>query len=408
MKRWTVAQLGAREHYAVARALHRRGELNALFTDAYCARGRGLLRRGPAAARALAARHHPDLPSSAVVAFTAHALFDRLLSSARRGRRQEYEGYAAEGSRFAVRVAQALRGARLDSTLDVFFGYATGCLEVVRELALLGVPTIVDQIDPGPVEERLVVEERARWPGWEGDVARVPDVYWDRLRAEWSSATRVVVNSEWSRDALVAEGVPAEKLRVVPLAFEVPVPALHSKPARAPGPLRVLWLGSVGLRKGIQYLFEAAHRVIDRDMRFLIAGPLQIAPEVVARAPRNVQVVGRVTRDRASALYREADVFVLPTISDGFAITQLEALAHGVPVIVTPNCASVVTPDVDGVVVPARDSEALAAALCALDDDRDRLARLTAAAPAKAASYSLERLGKALSSLLDPEPVTAP
>jgi len=69
---------------------------------------------------------------------------------------------------------------------------------------------------------------------------------------------------------------------------------------------------------------------------------LGITPQAVATAPANVEFRGRVTRDRATREYLVADAFVLPTLSDGFAITQLEAMAHGLPVIVTPNCGAVV------------------------------------------------------------------
>lgn len=403
-----MAQLGAREHYAVPRALHRRAQLRGLFTDAYCARGRRWFERGPALLRSFAARHHPDLPRDRVVSFTSAAVLERLRRGHFRGRADEYEAYVAEGRAFAQRVARAVCALELDSSQDAFFGYDTGALEVIEALAARGVPSVVDQIDPGPVEERLVVEERARWPGWEPDTGRIPDVYWDRLRAEWAAADRVVVNSEWSRSALVREGVPERKLIVVPLAFEAPRGVVASPRERRRGTLRILWLGSVVLRKGIPYLLEAARRLLDRDVDFVVAGPVQISPAAVAGAPRNVRFVGRVTRDATAAMYDAADVFVLPTISDGFAITQLEALAHGVPVIATPNCAAVVTPGLDGSIVPAGDADALAAAIAQLDDDRALLAEMSVAAPRTAARYSVDRLGDALGALLEPGGATAP
>ena len=56
-------------------------------------------------------------------------------------------------------------------------------------------------------------------------------------------------------------------------------------------------------------------------------------------------------------------MFVLPTLSDGFAITQLEAMAHGLPVVATPNCGRVVTDGEDGLIVPPADADALASAI---------------------------------------------
>src|SRR5947207_15971496 len=75
---WIVTLISSREHYAVPRAFLRRGELLRFYTDAWCGFGRGLLRRGPAAMRALAGRYHPEIPSQKVTAFTMRALLDGI------------------------------------------------------------------------------------------------------------------------------------------------------------------------------------------------------------------------------------------------------------------------------------------------------------------------------------------
>jgi glycosyltransferase involved in cell wall biosynthesis len=131
------------------------------------------------------------------------------------------------------------------------------------------------------------------------------------------------------------------------------------------------------LRKGIQYLIEAAKILKDTDIRFVVAGPVKISKEALSTAPPNMQFLGKVTRDRTDALYREADVFVLPTISDGFAITQVEAMAKAVPVITTPNCGEVVTDGVDGLIVPAFDGKGLAAAIERCNNDRALLQEMS-------------------------------
>jgi glycosyltransferase involved in cell wall biosynthesis len=94
--------------------------------------------------------------------------------------------------------------------------------------------------------------------------------------------------------------------------------------------------------------------------------------------------------------YREADVFVLPTISDGFALTQLEAMAHGLPVITTPNCGEVVRDGVDGFLIPARDSAALAKALTTLAEDPERLEAMRDSALENLARFNLDALDQNL------------
>jgi glycosyltransferase involved in cell wall biosynthesis len=204
----------------------------------------------------------------------------------------------------------------------------------------------------------------------------LPETYWQRLREEWELADAVLVNSDWSRDALIEQGVPGRKIMVVPLAINIHHEHL-GQPIKAVGRLKVIWLGSVILRKGIQYLIEAARLLVDENIEFILAGPIGISAEVCKSFPANVKILGRVTRDQLTLIYQQGHIFVLPTVSDGFAITQLEAMAHGLPVIATPNCGRVVTDGVDGLVVPARDSVALAAALARLNADRQLIAEMS-------------------------------
>jgi len=242
--------------------------------------------------------------------------------------------------------------------------------------------------DAGIVHEDMVIEETKLWPGWQTFPDRMPQRYWDRRKAEWELADLVLVNSEWSRQATIKQGVRADKIVVVPLAIDLSHESLPP-PIEAAGRLQVLWLGNVLISKGIQYLVEAARLLQDREIDFLLAGPVGIDGIVVRDFPANIKILGRVTRDQLSSVYRRAHVFVLPTISDGFAVTQLEAMAHGLPVVITPNCGRVVTDGKDGLVVPVRDGKALAGALARLDSDRDLVREMSVNALATIRNYDL-------------------
>jgi len=301
---------------------------------------------------------------------------------------------------FAERVRQALRKQTLDRGRDCFFGYQSECLEVLEDLKRSGVMTIVDLAGPGQVEDCLVANEAERWPGWAKLDPIVPSFYYDRVLAECRIADLALVNSMWSRKAWIEQGVPNDKIIVVPLAYEPAVaePASRKEHGR---PLNVLWLGSVILRKGIQYLMEAARQLQGTTVRFVVAGPIGIAPSVVSAAPSNMQFLGRITRDQTDNLYRAADVFVIPTISDGFAITQLEAMAMGVPVISTFNCGDVVSDGIDGLRVAAGDAAALAEAIRRLDGDRQLLAEMSERAVEKSRRFGLKPFADLVNAAVD-------
>jgi glycosyltransferase involved in cell wall biosynthesis len=393
---WVCAQIGAREHYAIPRALLRRGLLDRLFTDAWA--GPLVRRAGRGPLRSLAARSHPELPDERVVSFTvatfAAALRDRAFGPRDIG--ATFARHLRIGAAFGRRVARRL--ARAGHAPRAFFAYNTGALEPLELLAGRGVPTLVGQIDPGRTEEEIVRRECETWPGWAALPGRIPDEYYARLAAEWAAATAVVVNSEWSRQGLIAQGVPPDKVIVLPLAYDAPAGPLPERPPPA-DELVVLWLGQVILRKGIQHLFAAARLLRSARVRVVVAGPLGISAAAAATAPPNVTLIGPIGRADVGRLYRSADVFVLPTLSDGFAITQLEAMAHGLPVVATPNCARVVTDGRDGLIVPAADPEALAAALDMLAATPARVREMGRRAAETVQAFSVAALSDRLARL---------
>ncbi len=101
-------------------------------------------------------------------------------------------------------------------------------------------------------ESLLDLHEQAQQNQWKP----APAEYWDRWRNECALADQIVVNSAWSRDALLSEGVPAEKIRVVTCLLTKPTRESKSFQRHYPNaftserPLRVLFLGQINLRKG--------------------------------------------------------------------------------------------------------------------------------------------------------------
>jgi glycosyltransferase involved in cell wall biosynthesis len=390
--RWIVSQIGARQHFGVPRGFLHKDELRLLYTEAWCRHGRSVLCHGPKIIRAFAGRYHPDIPNSKVVSFNLGTLYNRARFTNRNTDVvAEHMHYLRFGKWFSTRVANDLSRRELNPEQDMFFGFNTGCLETIQMLSERRIFTVCDQIDPARVEEQLIYDEAERWPGWQKLPGRIPAAYWERMNAEWAAASMVLVNSDWSRKALIKQGVPSAKIAVIPISYE---PEKLRLPARRnmDKPITVLWLGLVNLRKGIQYLIEAA-RLLQHNprIRFVIAGPILIAEHAVKSAPPNMQFLGKITRTETGPLYRSADVFVLPTLSDGFAVSQLEAMSQALPVIATTNCGEVVTPGVDGLIVPAYDASALAEAIQKLDDDRNLLREMSYRALDKSTHFYLPR-----------------
>lgn len=395
---WICAQIGAREHYAIPRVLHRSGKLEALFTDYW---SHGLWHKIARSPR-LASRRHEDLTDAEVYSFNTTAVLDGLRKRFRPST-DPYSEFLRIGSRFGKQVRSSLARRREQHWENtIFFGYDTGFLEAAAWAKDQGAVCIVGQMDPSRTEVEMVREEEKLWPGWAKTPILVPEEYFAWRKAEWALADAIMVNSQWTLDALVQQGVPADKIHIVPLAYETDDSSEEALPPPIKPdsePLRVLFLGQVNLRKGIQYLLEAAKLLKTENIEIDIAGPIAIADQFVVKAPPNVRFHGAVTRDRVREFYNRADVFVLPTISDGFALTQLEAMAHCLPVITTPNCGRVVTEGVDGFIVPPRNATALADRLRTLLEDPERLQAMRESAQLAVTRFNLDHLDKNLRAL---------
>ena len=209
--------------------------------------------------------------------------------------------------------------------------------------------------------------------GWK----RAPAAYWSRWREEIAVADHVVVNSRWAWDGLVEAGVDPTKLVVVPLAYEGERKAVaRDYPDRfsAERPLRVLFLGSLVIRKGIAELLEAAKLLADAPVEFHLVGREAIAfPDSAAANPKIIRH-GAAVRGDVSAHYAAADVFILPSLSDGFGLTQIEAQAHGLPVIASRRCGEVVRDGENGLLLDEVSGRGIAAALRRYLDDPGALA----------------------------------
>jgi glycosyltransferase involved in cell wall biosynthesis len=276
-------------------------------------------------------------------------------------------------------------------------GYTSTALEALEHENRSAVLTVTYQIDPARTEEAVVLSEMKRHKSWvlHGHDP-IPDEYFERVSAEWSTAKRIIVNSTWSRSALIQQGVPAEKIRMCPLAYK-PSTTLGRRQFQGRSRLRVLWLGTLSLRKGIVYAIEAARRLEQRRVDFTFAGPIDVR---LPALPANCKYIGRVPGPEIGTQYSSHDMFILPTLSDGFGGTQLEAMAHGLPVIATYNCGEVVEHGRSGLIVPAGNSQALAEAILEIGGDPGKLEAMSAAALRRAADFTPSRVWPTFQSCL--------
>lgn len=216
-------------------------------------------------------------------------------------------------------------------------------------------------------------------------------------RAAYSCASCIVANSEAVAARLRSEGISRKRITVVPNGLDVDQFAAD-RPTRPPVVITVV--ANLRVEKQHDVLIEAAPAVLSRfkHARFECVGD---GPErgrletlVAARGLSSAFIFRGHQADVPAAL-AAADVFVLPSRSEGFPNVVLEAMASGLPVIASalPATREVIEPGQSGLLVPSGDSRALADAICRVMGDPSFAARLGQQARAAVATrFSFDRM----------------
>jgi glycosyltransferase involved in cell wall biosynthesis len=396
--RFVAAQPIPRSAFIFPRAIYAQGMLAALVTGYIPPFGKGvtpLLRATQLPGLARASSLFPqDIPRDLLISGGISELIRLLKFKLRTGRVVRPRLLMEFERDFAEWVS------RLDlPEHTAFIGFAYSSLEIMAKEREAGRFVVVVQIDAAALNQRIVQQEAERWPSYVCPELVFPEAYFDRVRREWALADLILVNSDWTRRMLISEGVSEAKIELIPLAYSRPASKVADR-RDAGAELSVVWLGNVTLGKGIQYLVEAARLLMGEPVRFTIAGQICVAREAIHRAPSNMTFLGAIPFSKITGFLSQGDVFVFPTLSDGFGLTQIQAIAHGLPVITTPNCGTVVEHGVTGYIVEPRSPEALAQAILQLSRNRELLRKMAAQCLCAANRFSpavfAERLGKIL------------
>jgi glycogen(starch) synthase len=167
-------------------------------------------------------------------------------------------------------------------------------------------------------------------------------VLYDIERRGMEAAVTVIAVSHLTKRTIVERyGIAPEKVRVIHNGIELKAP-LAMPPAIQHKDKTVLFLGRITRQKGPEYFIEAAARVLERldHIKFIMAGWGDLGPQVVEQVAAlglgsRVHFAGFLRGADVERAYRMADVYVLPSVSEPFGLTVLEAIQHGVPVILS-------------------------------------------------------------------------
>jgi glycosyltransferase involved in cell wall biosynthesis len=154
-----------------------------------------------------------------------------------------------------------------------------------------------------------------------------------REKQEYELADFILVPSRFAKDSFVSRGVPEKKIKVIPLGVDTSLfQATHSRNFQLP--LRVINFGSLTLQKGIHHLLASLDSFRSEELKLTLVGHLSPEIETLLKHYPQVTHRGAVPQSELPQILKEQDVFVLPSLQDGFGMVVPQAMASGlVPIV---------------------------------------------------------------------------
>ncbi|MAH84090.1 MAG: hypothetical protein CBB68_07065 [Rhodospirillaceae bacterium TMED8] len=237
----------------------------------------------------------------------------------------------------AISMAYAKFAAkRLPESADILTGWSSATLEAIEPARSLGMKVIIERGSSHIVHQTHVLEcayaaEGLKYIGTPMEIIQ-------REEIEYAEADFISVPSKFAANTFIDRGIASSKLLVNPYGVDL----LKFQPAeRIPSsrPPRILFVGRVGIRKGVPDLIRAFSR-LSGTAELRLVGPVENEMrDILARLPmEHVSVVGPIPYHSLHSEYEQADVFCLPSWEEGVPLVLLQAMASGLPVIATKEC----------------------------------------------------------------------
>jgi glycosyltransferase involved in cell wall biosynthesis len=303
--------------------------------------------------------------------------------------REQFDQWVA--SMFADKYAQ--------QPIQIFHGWSSFSLETISKIRDLGDTKVVIERSGTHIDSqiRIIEEESERWGIQEPLRMKISDQRRDRMLEEYERADCLLTCSSVAKKSFVDFGIPEGKVASVLLGSNFN----HEKVSRvAAGKFTVISVGISSVRKGHHYLLEAWKRTkLPNAELILVTNPGKFFKGYESLS--NVRYMSRMSWQKLSQLYRDADVFCLASVEDGFGMVVSEAMSMELPVIVSDavGASDLVRDNLDGKIFPSRDIEALQFCLESMYTNREQTVAMGKSAGEHVKQYSWERYGAGIKEL---------
>lgn len=257
---------------------------------------------------------------------------------------------------------------------DLVVAWADTALHTLRSAKKYGAKTILERGSSHIIfQNELLIREYEKYGIKVGPVDKR---LIDKELIEYNEADYISVPSTYAKESYIQNGIKPEKIIQVPYGVNL---SHFRSIAKNDSVFRVIFVGTLSVRKGIHYLLEAFSELKLKNAELLLVGPLsyEIKP-FLKKYEGGYRYIGKVPHLELYKYFSSSSVFVLPSVDEGLALVILQAMACGLPVICSTNTGAldIVRNGVDGFIIPIRNVEAIQEKLLLLYKNQDLLAMM--------------------------------
>jgi glycosyltransferase involved in cell wall biosynthesis len=388
-----IAYCGVHQAYQLALAAHEIDQLKNFYCSVYNGPGKWGLKMAKILGNSYFRNRHLDgIPLAAVKEYPIPLLLDLV--------RRKMGSHGEGMSMFQSFDNYTAKLVRTDSNpADLLVTTERCALKSLQTAKSRGIYTVHDcpQLHPVYLEELMNHAAELAKMHWQG----FPDGenMKERKLQEYENADRLLIYSDIHRRSFVKSGIPEAKLFECPLWVDQNFwqPDSNKEFSTQDKPLRLLFVGEYSLRKGLPFLFKALENLEAPVQLTLVGKPTQelVVPQNAGSC--SIEALGPLSKSDLKKEYSRHDLLVLPSVADSFGFVALEAMAFGMPVILTENCGAPVPQD--SWKVPAMDIHALAEAITKYNENRTLLEESSEIARKFAGQFTPRRYRKEIGGL---------
>ena len=295
---------------------------------------------------------------------------------------------------FGKRVAKFA----IKNKVDAVIAYDTNSLACFKKLEGTGIIRIMDTSIANRAYTKFIYEKtitnQSEWENFSEKDILLNDIEMKRLQDEINMTDYFFVPSTFVKNSLIFSGVSADKIHIIPYGVDCKMfQCTKRRVVSDDRPIKLLLVGECSYRKGIAYLLEA---VLSYDNAFdlTVIGNYNRIQDLYEKYKqnKNIHFLGRINHDQLPIYYQDADIFVLPSLSEGLSLAGLEAMSCGLPIICSLNCGvnDLVEESRNGWIMEEISTDGLCVAMGKALLDRYKLHDMGIEARKKAEEYSWE------------------